>query len=242
MNVKAKAEEGIVISNEATHSVENPKVWSVSATASHNATVELLPTSTANGTNWYHANAQSATASTPIEGSYSSVTPVVTDGIGRVNIGTSDSPVYSNYYLKNIFYVQSASAGTITLDTKKLCVNNVVATTSTSNSSEINKALRVLFKLGDDVIIVAPVSGATLDYGVNGATFNEGDGPAVTCGASEYLSFDNTSSIPAFKADGENALPVEVYIYFEGEDEALFSANIKTNMDQLSISFKLAIH
>ena len=49
MNIKAKAEGGIVISNEGK------LAWSANATASHQTTTEVIPTSTANCQSWYHA-------------------------------------------------------------------------------------------------------------------------------------------------------------------------------------------
>ena len=54
MQVKAKAENGIVISNQAAASGEGV-TWKESAISTRTSTLEVRPTSTATGATWVHS-------------------------------------------------------------------------------------------------------------------------------------------------------------------------------------------
>ena len=96
MNVQAQAEGGILISNESKSE------WKTSADASHKSLTQLIPTSTANVTNWYHAVSDAANdAKAHQEASkYDALNITVDDdGIGKDATG-------KQYYLLNKFYIK----------------------------------------------------------------------------------------------------------------------------------------
>ena len=69
MNIKAKAENGIVISNNTG----SPVKWADEAEAAHSAAVAVYPTSTATGATWAHSASNDADDATS-NGKYSMLT------------------------------------------------------------------------------------------------------------------------------------------------------------------------
>lgn len=278
MKVKAQAEGGIVISNEAKSN------WKASADASHvisGTTIiatELIPTSTANGAQWYHAVSDDADNAKKNQESskYTSISTAnnnlsVDDGVAywtpaikasgtyddsityysdiatttdvdtsAFTPGTTDVSMYyildstnkKAIYLVNSFYIQS-SADAITLGADGLYINSVTASTTTSNTTNLNKSLRVIVYLNDGTNtfskIFAPISGADATYNVKNAT-------SVTPVAS---GVKNTSTglvnIPAYASDGTGAITASIYVFFEGEDSNCKSANLASVIDTLDI-------
>lgn len=231
MQIQAKSEAGIVISNESGVN------WTASATASHNQVAYLVPTSTSDVTVWYHnksddqndakANQATATYSTVSSDSKwanaNGVYFIDTDEDGAVDSNESA------YYLLNKFYIKS-SAEALTSTTLK--INSVVAT-GASTSADLDASLRVAIKIGNQVYIYAPVTGATTSYTVAGTT-------AVTATASTGNGIVNTNTtvttIPDNTATIANAVEAEIYLYFEGEDSQCKSANIMATLDTLQVT------
>lgn len=237
MQLKVDPEEGMVVSNEAKAS------WNISTTATHtgkNANDEQLQfmlTSTSDLTAWYHNNSANANSATAAE-SYANVTPAKpaagTDKTG-IGVKTIDN-VDKNIYLLNRFYIQSAS--NVNRAEQDLYVTEV-AVTGSSNSAELNKALRVAFQLGNEQAIYAPFAGATYEYKVAGAETNT-EALASKDANSEWVEtvLASNTTIPAFTTGGDDAIEIEVYCYFEGEDAAAKSANITATLDTLAVSFR----
>ena len=222
MNVKAKAEGGIVISNESKSQ------WNASATATHSSSVELIPTSSKNMSDWYHAksdDANSAKANQPA-GDYTNITSAtsVSEGVGVWTKGTNDT---SNVYLLNSFFIKSSAEA---MPGSTLYVNDV--TVSGSGSSDVlDKSLRVAIKYGDSVLIYAPLASADVSYTV--AALSDGAVTAKKSGTKNQTLNTNVT-IPAYT----NNTPIEakVYVYFEGEDENCKSANLTANLDTLQVT------
>ena len=216
MQVKAKAEDGIVISNEAKAE------WKNTATASHNGSgVELIPTSTAKGTSWYHATSTDADDAAAGQAAANYGEPLnitVTDGVGSKDA--------NSYYLVNSFFISSSSAQALTKD---LYVKSLTATVDTSYSGALDKAVRVLVSdaSGTNALIFNPLGG-TDSYKVAGTT-----DVTTETGADEAELLDNIS-IPAYT--GTSGLEIKVFAYFEGEDEDCKSTNIKANLDAINVS------
>ena len=241
MNIQAKAENGIVISNEAKSE------WKESAIASHTAAIDVYPTSTANAGEWAHSasnNADSATSN----GSYSVLDlneDMGTNGVGgtgRGYVDEDDDDAYdageATYYLKNSFFIKS-SAEEIE---KTIYITNVYASvTGTSYSGELNKSLRVLVKSGTTAKVFAPVSGATLSYNYKGATAVTAISSAATEGhvPAASQSFLGNHTIPAY---GDTPTQIDIYVYFEGEDANCKSTNLDvTSLDTLNVSVKFGL-
>lgn len=243
MNLKAKAENGILISNNNS---ENAADWKEAATALYDGTVgdpaaqaEFIPTSTYDATTWAHAN--SNTAASHAATSEYVVYSVGGEGIAEANgIG---SKAGQNYYLLNNFYIKSSGAQF----TSDLKVEEVNATGS-SASTELNKSLRVLIKSGSNVKVFAPFAptqATDLTYNVAKAS-----GAAATVAKQSVTAIDSSdpdavsevliagATIPAYAAT--SGITVNVYVYFEGEDVNCKSANITTTLDTLALNIKFS--
>ncbi len=225
MQVKAQAEGGIVISNEAK------TAWNASATASHSAVAELIPTSTADASKWYHAvsdDANNAKAGQDAN-KYTTLAITETDGVGAATVGTEDK----NVYLLNKFYIQS-SADAIDLTNKnpsKLLINEVTVS-GIGTSTTLDASLRIMIKIGDTTVIYAPVTGATTSYKVAASASN------TVCKTTDKNVETSITTIPAYTAAGTNALEASVYVYFEGEDTNCKSANITATLDTLQVTVR----
>ena len=220
MQLKAKAEQGILISTQTAASPSS--AWGASATALNSGSgVAVFPTSTANASTWYHNKGVDIEHSTAA-GAYETLSITETSGVGY---DASDNA----YYLHNTFYVKASSD---TAFTAPLIVNQVTGTGS-SQSVDLDKALRVLVKQGSNVAIFAPFNGtaAELTYSVHGDTEITAINATVE---KENHQLNNALSYPEIT----NAVPVaiDVFIYFEGEDVNCKSENITNTLDALSIT------
>lgn len=227
MSIKAEAENGIVISNEAK------SAWAESATASHTGgTAGFIPTSTNDGSTWYHANSAAADVHTQT-GGYKSYTTGsgITENAG---IGSIADPV-GNIYLLNHFYITSSTVNAISAEgkTQYIYLKNVAATLPDSQLSEdLNKSLRILVKSDAGTQIVAPVAGATLSYNVHGDATATTAITAVPADDTSYTLWSG-ATVPAYGSS--SPIDIEVYCYFEGEDANCKSTNIKATMDLISV-------
>ena len=146
MNVKAKAENGIVISNAA-----DGTSWRDSAISLHTSTLEVKPTSTATAATWVHSTSNDA-ADENTGNDYALLTTAVDSatGAGYVDENANseyDSATDSVYYSMHSFYIKSSAQAI----TNTLYITNVKATLpTTQNSANLNKALRVLVRLNSD--------------------------------------------------------------------------------------------
>ena len=255
MNIQAKAEKGIVISNADT------SVWKDTATAKFNSAIAVRPTSTVDGSTWCHSTSDDANSAlnTIAAQEYSMLTDDIqvstTNGAGYVDdnghtgydpaavTGENGYEADSNYFLKNTFHIKSSAEAL----TKPIYVNNVTVTGVTS-SGELDKALRVLIVSGSNSLVYAPVSGATLSYSVCEAvgqakTAVSAIDPAAETDNDQHAGRDKTLlssvSIPSYSSTGNGStLQIDVYLYFEGEDAACKSANLVTTLDTLSVTVK----
>lgn len=231
MQVKAVAEDGILISNADKSS------WTNSATAKVTTAV-LVPTSTA-GTKtpaWAHAtstNADDAEANQAVA-NYTDLSlkwSNTTYGEGFVDIdgGTANSRDENEkaYVLLNEFYIKS-SGDTLTLGADKtykdLYINDVTVT-SAGTWLKIDNSLRVLVVVGDAAYIYAPVidqaSGTTtVSYKFKNTT------DVTALNATTAAGYDKTTSTTSIGNTNDTAVKAQVYVYFEGEDANCKSTNI----------------
>ena len=239
MNIQAEAEQGIVVSNEAK------SLWKTSATASHSgADAQCVPTSTSTTTTWYHGFASNAANGQEYE-SIAVISPVdnvtTPTAYGTANdgiFGFLDTSSWKNVYLLNSFYIQSSSINAI--NGQNIFVRDFEAKVGeNAPAQELSKSLRVaVIKHGGATpVIVAPVSGADASYEV-GPVGSKTSFTATTTTNVDTLTVDANVNIPAYDANGANALQYDVFVYFEGEDAACMSNNIVASLEQLSVSFK----
>ena len=251
MSVKAKAENGIVIA-----ATSNSATWNDSATATHNTLLPVYPTSTANGSTWVHSSSNDV-AQANTGNAYTLLTIANDSATGAGYVETNSVEGYqaeaggvdpneyeaeNAYYLLNSFYIKSSAEAL----NKTIYITHVKATTTTSNSTDLNKSLRVLIKLHDNnasAKIYTPFGGDT-SYNVATAagTYTAQQRTAVTAiDSSANSGLVNTSflanqDIPAYSSN--SPLRIDVFLYFEGEDSDCKSANLAETMDTLQVEVK----
>ena len=254
MQVRAVAERGLLI-NEVDE--KTSAYWDESATAAQTGdTLSLLyPSSTTNGTTWYHgkstrsSNAADATANTVsanlINGTYETLSGLT--AITAMSEGTATEntqAVYSTmgksatadagYYVDYVYYVKGTEGNAVTLGTTagdmNLFIKSVVATLpGTQASEDLNKSLRVGIKVNSTLYIYAPVAGYDNSYFVAaGAT-------ATVPIAGNTETATDLASLPGVGAD--HGAPVHIYIWYEGEDTNCKSDNATAvTLDKISVT------
>ena len=223
MNIKAQAENGILISNEAK------ALWKDTATASHSgANVKIVPTSTADGTTWYHAKSVDADDYHQT-GGYTTLTGIAKDENG---VGVLSG---INYYLENDFYIKSSGEA---MNNSDFYVNVVSGSgVGTGVNALLAQSLRVLIKCGSDTLIFAPfrANAEEISYNVAGATSaTTAQGSATN--PKVNVKFPTAVNIPV--VDTNAPIGIAVYIYFEGEDEECKSANLSSTLDTLGLELQ----
>lgn len=241
MELKAQATDGIVISgdNKATWKQD----WDVSMTSG----VALYPTSTDGAVDpawavayskefddaWKNQTQSGAGGYTDLQMTYTtSGTSGNTFTSGLDGIGQAESPS-RNYVLLKQFYIKSTGE---TAWAQKLVIDEVtaeVADTTGSGSANLNKALRVLVVTSDgtneDAFIYAPVDGYDTATSFKGTT-------ALTLKAA---TTDSTTTITSIPNTNDAAISVQMYMYYEGEDQNCKSSNITAiSVDTLKVSAK----
>lgn len=249
MKVRAKAEEGLLINEVAA--ATDPH-WDDEATAAQTTATELYPTSTANGTDWFHAasklenDAAQGNASTDNSNLVSgyeqlSLTSLTGSGIGAAASAGANAQrdVFGKaaadkvgYYVQYTYYIKSSGA-TNKITLKNEATNQVVRITEvtadgSSVSTDLNKALRVGVKLKNEFYIYNPLGGTSSYYVGTEHT-------AVTTKASDTITTTDLGELPASTSDGA---PVNIFIWYEGEDANCRSTNIKATLDALSVTVK----
>ena len=261
MKVKATAEDGLLIHNELD--ADSATYWQASTTASYASLVALAPTSSSNMTTWYHNKSNNPDSHTGVE-AYEVLSSLNTDAarwerdetqstgsgvyyVDKDNDQTKDAAEKA-YVLLNKFYIKS-SGDQITLASgnayEHLYVNKVKVTGS-SQSADLDKALRVAIVIGGNVYIYAPFATANVVYKVGGS--NDNTTAIAVTDTTNFITNTTTSvnSIPAYTAQMNNSgtnetLEADVYIYFEGEDPNCKSANVVATLDSLAVEVVFGI-
>ena len=247
MQVQAVAEDGLLIINE--QDADQAANWKVSAQATYNTAAALAPTSTSDVTAWYHNKSDAPTTAKAGQASNTYTTLSGSKWLRDTNgayyyddDAGSDKDAGENYYtLLNKFYIKSSGAE-IALGTgntyQALYINKVQVTGNTS-SPDLDKALRVAVKVGSQLFIYAPFEGATLSYNVAGSATAT---TATQVPANFILNtVTNTTTLPAIGTEKANTVPVEIYLYFEGEDANCKSENLTATLDTLSVEVTFGI-
>lgn len=216
MNVQAQAEGGLEIANA------DKETWASTAQAKITNVTALYPTSTKDTSDWYHAQAATASEKTAKEGTYKKLTLDDT-GKDTIDEGFEDK----QFYLVNDFYIR-ATAGT---SAKDLVIDKVTVTTQDSSTVNLDKSLRIAVQAGSNTYVYAPNT-ENLTYNVwNGTALstqvvaNKGDSP-VTTGVTKIDASGNTE--------------VKIYVWYEGEDAQHFSNNLAATVDKLNVSVQFS--
>ena len=263
MQVRALAEDGLLVNEKA----EPGNTWDEEATAAQTANSKLSmlhPASTADGTTWYHAastkyndaaDAGSGTVSANlVNGAYETIgtlTPITAMSTATATAGTeaafstmgvtATSP--AGYYVHYTYYLKTSAQSTLSLagstgDGMYVNIKSVTAQINggeTAASADLDKSLRVgiRMKSGGAFYIYAPVEGYdSSDYVAAGNTET-----APIAGGTATRT--DLTSLPAVTADGT---PVEVYLWYEGEDVNCKSANATAaTLDNIKVDIKFEL-
>ena len=257
MHVRALAEDGLLINEVITANDANWDDEATAAQTSANASV-LYPASTANGSTWYHAAskksnsaaaASSGTASSDLVSNYDTLSGLVaitgmteTTAVGgstaaRTTYGATATAL-AGYYVQYTYYLKSSSGSAVPLgaNSDDMCIKikSVDATLPASaNSANLDKALRVGIKLNSQFYIYAPVGGYSPSYYVNASSTATAPNSGTTAVATDL------DSLPAV---GSNGVPVDVYIWYEGEDVNCKSDNaLAATLDDIQIDITFGL-
>lgn len=173
----------------------------------------------------------------------------------HASFGDASKATYDNgegYYIKYTYYLKSSGEGDLTVNnfqakvtaTKKALTTAESAQSDKTESTELNKALRVGVEYAGQKMIFAPVSGADASYQVTTDAAGTAGNVINYTTSNEYVQINKIGeaaatpvTIPSVTTDGA---PVYVYLWFEGEDTHCNSDNIKAilNTYDIDISFK----
>jgi len=162
------------------------------------------------------------------------------------------------YYVMYKYYMRVSKDSGLTGLAKTSGAQNVaiksvdVTLPSTQGSENLNKALRVGVKLGGKMYIYAPVYGSgstsTAYYATTAIDNTTGAGGVITAQdvtnqqvnafATDTVAYTALTSLPGLTGDGTE---VDVYVWFEGEDENCKTENITDTLDDIEVSVKFAL-
>lgn len=230
MKVQAKAEGGLAIRWAGVAS----ELWATTASAKMTDAKALLPASTADLAKWTYAKALKANASNADTSTYENVT-------GKVFAGDSGAYAENEYVVMQPFEIRSTAADKLA---KGLYVSNVTVTRGDNTDKDLDLAIRVGVRLVTEDgfsgnFIYAPLTGASTSYTWKDPT-QQNKETGVTL-ATVGTASDNNSQL-VNKAEtvpfGEGqAVKVQVFIWYEGEDAKLYSDNFITNDLSISVEF-----
>ena len=211
MEVQARAEPGILISNQST---PDSGTWGASADSALSGNQLLYPASTSDTTTWYKSTSTSTS---------------VHSGTDYTQISGSAS----SYYATNNFYIMSAGTA---LDVTNLTIKSVTAAAHTGGSKQdLHNSVRVAVKVDGDtnskVYFFAPLNQGVGAYYVWNGSNLETDQITPSAGTAPV-----TVGITKIPAKGQSPIHVTVYVYFEGEDENCKSDNLINTAKSLDIT------
>jgi len=251
MQVKAKADQGLLINEIADYSDSH---WDEEATTNQEAGIQLHATSTAETNSWFYAyskksnDAAAASASANsqnLSGSYNTLT-ATPKTLQTASAGTSAlTEVYyrdidgdstyddgEGYYVKYTYYLKSSAdaiSPVLTSGGESLQIKDV-AVEGNTGSANLDKSLRVAVVVNNRAYIFAPLN-------TQAGTYYVGTGHTATTPLT-VNGITDLASIPSVTTDGT---PVYVYLYFEGEDANCKTDNVTSTLDNLTVSFKFAL-
>lgn len=230
MKVHAKSEGGLAIRWAGVES----ELWGTTASAKMNTAKALLPASTANLAKWTYAKALKANESAADTTTYKDITTDVFKGTNGA-FGDND------YVVMQPFQIRSTAEDKLA---KGLYVSGVDVTRGANTDKDLDLSIRVGVRMESETgfvgnFIYAPISGGSTNYTWHAVAADDTD-TRVTL-STKGTSADNNSqllakdqTVPAVEG---NAVKVQVFIWYEGEDAKLYSDNYVANDLDVTVSF-----
>lgn len=176
------------------------------------------------------------------------------NGTAGYQAGTTDNA----YYVMYKYYMRVSKDNGLTGLAKTSGAQNVaiksvdVTLPTTQGSANLNKALRVGVKLGGKMYIYAPVYGSgstsTAYYATTAITNTTDSSYVITAQtvtnqevnafATNTMAYTALTELPGLSGDGTE---VDIYVWFEGEDENCKTENITDMLDNIEVSVKFAL-
>ena len=226
MKVQAKSEGGLAIRWAGADS----EPWGTTASAKMNDAKALLPASTANLAKWTYAKALNANKSDADTNTYKDIT-------GDVFKGTNGAFDDNDYVVMQPFQIRSTAEDKLA---KGLYVSGVDVTRGANTDKDLDLSIRVGVRMESEDgfvgnFVYAPISGGSTNYTWHAAAAGDTDTTVTLATAgegSQLLAKDQT--VPAVEG---NAVKVQVFIWYEGEDAKLYSDNYVANDLDVTVSF-----
>lgn len=246
MQVKAAADGGLAIASY-TGNVGAAPVAPADDTFATSAGAEwtniaddktIKPTSTYNGV-WYSAVAAS------IESHAADSTKGYSTAATRAAYSATAPDDFVAYATDLGGYAQMAMFQIKSMDADntakyKLKVSDITVTVPTnSTSANLNKALRVAIYCDNTWTFFSPMYTSNNQYKFVGVG-TDGDPASTAYGNGVTLNGDTNVAVQLSENLTNEAMDVEVYIYFEGEDENCKTQNIRLGADTLGVEIKFS--
>ena len=221
MSVKAKAQEGITISNAAAGT------YNFTAASVKDTCAALYPASS-----WNCSTFLTSVSTNPglanTQQTYTTATAWVDND-------------HDAHYVVHDFYIRSSSPAALTVGS--LDVNEVTAKVGGAAAAQnLSKSLRVgvVFAGSSNYYIYAPVTGYSTPVSVQKAAgaYSTAEGARASVAALASNTESNDTAVREIPANGANGLHVSVYVWFEGEDAACISNNLVVDTEQLDIAIE----
>ncbi len=230
MKVQAKSEGGLAIRWAGKES----ELWGTTASATMADAKALLPASTATLAKWTYATAAKSNKSDADTSTYKDITD---------QVFSSENSAYTTneYVVMQPFQIRSTAADK---PAKGLFVSGVNVTRGNNTSKDLDLSIRVGVRMVTEDgfagnYIYAPIPGGSSSYTWHAVAASDTDSTVslATVGtASDTNSrlLADTSTVPV--AEGQ-AVTVQVFIWYEGEDAKLYSDNYVANDLDITVSF-----
>lgn len=225
MNVKARAEEGLVIAPAVSGTYDR------TATSVKTDVAELYPGSTADLTNWWHSVSTNPGAANTQQ-AYTAGTA-----------WTANSGTYGNYVIHD-FYIRSSADAALTVTS--LNISRVDVTVNGGAAlQDLSPSIRVGVRIAGDetsgtqnTYIFAPITGADTACTIQPGS-PTGTTPVAYTGTGRINPAESTApvstAITSIPAKSQAGIHVEVFIWFEGEDSHCISNNLVASLQQLNV-------
>jgi len=225
MQVEARAEYGVLISNAADGSYDNTAA-TVKTTAA-----QLYPGSTSDLATWLHSTStKTDTANT--QQTYTA---------GTAWTANTDATTRGNYIVHDFYLTSSNPNGPVSFTS--LDIKSITATVgANAPSQDLSKALRVGVMIAGDetsgdqnTYIYAPVTGHDSTNSIQPSTgaYTSTGRITVTPIAATTQTATTITTLPA---KGTNSpVHVQVFIWFEGEDTNCISDNIAASLEDIDV-------
>lgn len=238
MKVKAQSEGGLAISFDG-------RAWGTSAAADMTNAKELYPASTKDLIDWYHATAADMNASDALAGTRTKITKTVFGG-------TAGAFSENNYVVMKEFKIKSTATGS---ESKGLYVSGVDVTARKTMSTALRVGVKYtpttgnpVYKIYGPVVLnggLDPANVATNNYPVfkektTDATSETQIGTVTLdtvgqAGSTLITTSDTDASVGIIPAD--KPVTVQIFIWFEGEDDNLKSDNFNAEDLNVTVQF-----